>query len=151
MAALIRVRPTAALLRNLPSIRLLSTSPKKTDAATTQPSVTQQADTIDFSIEAVRKSKNWVSYGFDRNDKDEDRQVMRATFFVGVTLVFMFGGLFLAYLPDPRLSDWSQREAYLKLRDREAAGVELISPDYIDASLIELPTDEELGDTEIII
>lgn len=151
MAALIRARPSAALLRNLPSIRLLSTSPKKSDTATAQPSVTRQEDTIDFSIEAVRKSKNWVSYGFDRNDKEWDRQVTRATFFCGVTLVFVFGGFFFAYLPDPKMRDWAQREAFIQLREREAAGLELLSADYIDVSLIELPTDEELGNTEIVI
>lgn len=151
MAALIRARPSAALLRNLPSIRLLSTSSKKSDSATATSSVAHKEDTIDFSIEAVRKSKNWVSYGFDREDKEWDRQIMRATFFCGITLIFVFGGLFFAYVPDPKLQHWAQREAYLQLRDREAAGVDLVSPDYVHASLVELPTDEELGDTEIII
>lgn len=151
MAALIRAKPTAALLRNLQSIRLLSTSPKKSDTATVQPAVNQKENTIDFSIEAVRKSKNWVSYGYDRNNKEWDRQVMRGSFFSTITLCMVFGGFILAYLPDPKMNDWAQREAFLLLREREAAGIELISPDLIDANLMELPTDEELGDTDIII
>lgn len=151
MAALIRARPTAVLLRNLPSIRLLSTSPKKSDTATAQPAINQQENTIDFSIEAVKKSSNWVSYGYERNDKELDRQVMRGAFFTSVTVCLVLGGFVLAYLPDPKMRDWAQREAFLQLRAREAAGVELISPNLIDASLVELPTDEELRDTEIII
>lgn len=150
MAALIRARPTAALFRNLQSIRLLSTSPKKSDTATAQPA-TQQENTIDFSIEAVKKSKQWVSYGFDKNDKEFDRQIMRGAFFMTVTMTLVFGGFIFAYLPDPKMRDWAQREAFIQLRERELAGVDLISPDLIDPSLVELPTDEELGDLEIII
>lgn len=150
MAALIRARPTAALCRNLQSIRLLSTSPKKSDTATAQPA-TQPQNTIDFSIEAVKKSKQWVYYGFDKNDKEFDRQITRGAFFMTVTMTLVFGGFILAYLPDPKMRDWAQREAFIQLRERELAGVDLISPNLIDPSLVELPTDEELGDTEIII
>ena len=55
--------------------------------------------------------------------------------------------LFLCY----SLKDWAQREAYLTLRHREAAGLALISKDYVDLAAISLPSEEELGDTEIII
>lgn len=47
--------------------------------------------------------------------------------------------------------EWSQREAYIVLREREEAGLEPIAPDYIDPTTIDLPSDEELGNTEIII
>lgn len=153
MSALIRARPAAALLRNLPAVRQVSTSPKKNDtaAATVKEAINKQENAIDFSIEAVKKSTQWVSYGFDRRDKEWDRQVMRSTFFLSVTMCMVFGGFIWTYLPDPKMRDWAQREAFIVLREREAAGVELISADLIDASLVELPTDEELGDTEIII
>lgn len=49
------------------------------------------------------------------------------------------------------MNEWAQREAFIVLRDREAAGLEPIAADYIDPSLVELPSDEELGDTDIII
>lgn len=49
------------------------------------------------------------------------------------------------------MREWAQREAYLELARREAAGLPLVDPNLIDPSKIELPTDEELGDTEIII
>lgn len=151
MAALIRARPTAALLRNLPSVRFLSTSSKKSDTATVQPTAAKQEDVIDFSIEAVKKSTNWVSYGFDRDDKENDRRVMRGCLFISITVCMIFGGFFLAYTPDAKLRDWSQREAFILLREREAAGLLPISPNLIDPSLVELPSDEELADTEIII
>lgn len=47
--------------------------------------------------------------------------------------------------------DWAQREAFLQLRKREAEGLPLIDPNLVDAEKIELPSDEELGNTEIII
>jgi len=49
------------------------------------------------------------------------------------------------------MSDWTQREAFLELRRREAAGLPLIDCNYIEASKITLPSDEELGSTEVII
>lgn len=46
---------------------------------------------------------------------------------------------------------WAQREAYLKLREREAQGLTAIDPNLIDLDRIELPSDEELVGQEIII
>ena len=50
-----------------------------------------------------------------------------------------------------RLRDWSQREAYLLVREREAKGLPLLDPNYVEVSKIVLPSEEELGDFEIII
>lgn len=47
--------------------------------------------------------------------------------------------------------DWIAREARLELHRREKLGLPLIDKNYIDPSKIELPSDEELGDTVIII
>ncbi|KAF4526010.1 hypothetical protein B566_EDAN000803 [Ephemera danica] len=76
---------------------------------------------------------------------------MNATFFASVTLCLVGGAFILAYLPDYQMRDWSQREAYLELRRREELGLPLIDPNLVDVSKIELPLDEELGDSEIII
>lgn len=43
------------------------------------------------------------------------------------------------------------REAYLQLHRREKLGLPLVDKNLIDPAKIELPSDEELGDTEIII
>lgn len=154
MAALIRTN-TNDLYRNLnKSIRLISTSQKKGDTAIVNPQQTAAAaeeEKIDFSIEAVRKSKNWVSYGFDQRDRSWDRQVMRGQMFAGVTVCLVFGGFLLAYSPDLRNVEWARREAYLTLRERERLGLPPISADYHDPRTIKLPTDEELGDRDIII
>lgn len=99
----------------------------------------------------MSKQKNWVSWGFETKDREEDTNVMHATAFCSITLCIVIAGFIYAYTPDPLLRDWAQREAFLVLRKREAAGLDPISKDFIDASLIELPTDEELEDTEIII
>lgn len=95
--------------------------------------------------------KKWVSYGFSEKDEEEDRHTLHATMFVLITIVFVLGFTVMAYLPDVRGRDWAQREAYLQLRYREEHGLPLIDPNLIDPSKIILPSDEELGDTEIII
>lgn len=95
--------------------------------------------------------KKWVSYGFSEENEEEDRHTLHVTMFVLVTIVFVLGFTVMAYLPDVRGRDWAQREAYLQLRYREEHGLPLIDPNLIDPSKIILPSDEELGDTEIII
>lgn len=52
-----------------------------------------------------------------------------------------------------RLSNWCQREAYLRLAARESLGLPGVSPWYVDPSKVEpyLPSDEELGDMQIEI
>ena len=50
-----------------------------------------------------------------------------------------------------RLRDWSQREAYLLVREREAKGLPLLDPNYVEVSKIVLQSEEELGEFEIII
>lgn len=97
------------------------------------------------------KQKNWVSWGFETTDREKDDNYLHATAFFGITLCMVITGFVWAYAPDPLLRDWTQREAFLVLRRREAAGLEPISRDYVDPAQIELPSDEELGDFEIII
>lgn len=65
----------------------------------------------------------------------------------------MFASFVWYYQPDFTRQDWAQREAYLILRRREAAGEDPVCKDYIDPAIMEqqLPSDEELGSTEIII
>lgn len=95
--------------------------------------------------------RKWVSYGFSSKDEAEDRHALHQTMFVCVTICFVLGCTVMAYLPDVRNKDWAQREAYLRLRYREEHGLPHVDRNYIDPSKIILPTDEELGDTEIII
>lgn len=131
--------------------RFVSTSPKKNDTSVAKPLTSVTEEVTDFSIEAVRKSKNWVSYGFDTRNKEFDRQITRATFFCGVSIALVGSIFWWSYLPDRQLNEWAQREAYVVLRDREAAGLDPIAADYIDPNTVELPSDEELGNAEIII
>ena len=58
-----------------------------------------------------------------------------------------------AYLPDRRMRDWAIREAYLVIKEREAAGVEPVSKDYVDPEkiLANLPSDEELVKAGVVI
>lgn len=50
-----------------------------------------------------------------------------------------------------RLQDWSQREAFLQLDYREKNGLPLIDPELIPVEKLNLPSDEELGDFNIVI
>lgn len=151
--ALVRCNRLAALKQWRSSVRLISTSSALNSAndGKTFAQKLKEEPIPDFSIEGVKKSKNWVSYGFSITDREEDRRITRGVYFMGLS-VCIIGTIFVwAYYPDVSREAWSQREAYLILRDREEAGLEPIAPDYIDPTTLEMPTEEELGDVEIII
>ncbi|EFN86846.1 NADH dehydrogenase [ubiquinone] 1 beta subcomplex subunit 11, mitochondrial [Harpegnathos saltator] len=95
--------------------------------------------------------KKWVSYGYSDEDEAEDVHSLHQTMFITVTICFVFGAAVVAYFPDMTQVDWAQREAYLQLRHREEHGLPLIDPNVVDPSKIKLPSDEELGDMDIII
>lgn len=92
-----------------------------------------------------------MSFGYYRKDKSQDRFYGHMNFFTSITLALTLGGFFLAYMPDHTYKDWAQREAYIELARREKNGLPLVDPNLIDVNKIRLPSDEELGDTEIII
>ncbi|XP_058065309.1 NADH dehydrogenase [ubiquinone] 1 beta subcomplex subunit 11, mitochondrial [Anopheles bellator] len=156
MSSLMRLS-NAALVRSLVnhslrSTRLISSSQKNRDAATIDiPKKAAAAAANPATAATATTSKNWVSYGFDRYDEAYDRSEMNASFFFTVTLCLVLGSVYWSYLPDPQMQDWAQREAYLELRRREAAGLEPINKDLVDPATIVLPSDEELGNTEIVI
>ncbi|KAL6442406.1 hypothetical protein ACFW04_002562 [Cataglyphis niger] len=143
MAALFRMNYMQSLRRGLALM-----TPKET---TIYRRITTTPNYYDNVKEKTLVKKKWVSYGFSVTDEAEDRHTMHATMFVVVTIVFVLGFTVMAYLPDVRGKDWAQREAYLQIRYREEQGLPLIDPNLIDPSKITLPSDEELGDTEIII
>ncbi|XP_071557487.1 NADH dehydrogenase [ubiquinone] 1 beta subcomplex subunit 11, mitochondrial [Temnothorax nylanderi] len=144
MAALFRMNCVQGLRRGLALM-----SPKETTICrriATTPSYYDSA-----KEEAKPVKRKWISYGFSQDDEVEDRHALHQTMFITVTIVMVLGITVMAYLPDVRNKDWAQREAYLQLRYREEHGLPLIDRNVIDPSKIILPTDEELGDTEIII
>ncbi|KAL2729435.1 hypothetical protein V1478_005725 [Vespula squamosa] len=118
--------------------RAITTSPKKNDSTNV--------------IESHEKKKPWINYGFDETNELDDRRKMHELFFMGITIGIILTGYVLMYKPDMRsMATWAQREAYLQLRYREEHGLPLIDMNLIDPAKIVLPTDEELGDIEIII
>ncbi|GFG35477.1 hypothetical protein Cfor_09130 [Coptotermes formosanus] len=152
MAAVVRMAQRSALVRsmmlsNSKCIRLISTSKKNRETAGLAEPIEKSETTESTTV----TKKNWVSYGFDFKSEEADRNAMNATFFFSITLCIVFGGFVWAYYPDVLLRDWAQREGYLELRRRETQGLPLIDRNLIDPSKINLPSDEELGDTEIII
>lgn len=138
------VNQRSVIKRLLPLLhrRLVSTSNKKYETAT--------ADSINLKSK-TETQKSWVTYGYDLKSKDVDRNAHHSLMFVSVTLCLVVGGLYWMYIPDHALRDWAQREAYLELARREKNGLLPIDPNFIDPSKIELPSDEELENVEIII
>eukprot|EP00745_Piridium_sociabile_P030388 TRINITY_DN50379_c0_g2_i1.p1 TRINITY_DN50379_c0_g2~~TRINITY_DN50379_c0_g2_i1.p1 ORF type:complete len:181 (+),score=30.81 TRINITY_DN50379_c0_g2_i1:46-543(+) len=104
-----------------------------------------------FADTSPDADKNWVSYGYEPTDPEFDNFVHHVTMFITVTLCICWGAFILAYQPDHKSLNWCSREAYLEMERRQREGLPLVSPDYVDPSKIELPSDEELGDTEIIV
>lgn len=122
-------------------------SEKKKDGAAISTSLSKEA-IPDFT---KPETQNWVSYGFKRDNETDDLNAMHNFFFMSITLCLVVGGMFYAYFPDFKTRDWSNREAFLELRRREMNGLPLIDRNYVDPAKITLPSDEELGNQEIII
>lgn len=118
--------------------RNISTSKKNSETATTV-------------CEPKQQDKNWVSYGFDYESKEDDTNAHHASYFFTITLCMVFGGFAWAYAPDVSLRDWAQREAFLELRRREKAGLPPIDPNYVNPKSVKLPKDAEMCDVEIVI
>ena len=110
-----------------------------------------RSDAVTKNPEKYEVKGTWVSYGYFYDDEKKDRQAMHLSFFFSISIALVCSFLILGYTPDPFLKDWAQREAYFQLRYREEHGLPPIDPNLIDPSKIKLPTEEELGYTEIII
>ncbi|XP_063973038.1 NADH dehydrogenase [ubiquinone] 1 beta subcomplex subunit 11, mitochondrial [Diachasmimorpha longicaudata] len=153
MSGLIRLGAASALKRGLAkplqSPKQLMKRPINTSSKPPQASQSTPATTCTET--PVQESKNWISWGFNEESELVDRVSAHLAFFSAVSLCMILGGTMLAYAPDPRLREWAQREAYLQLRYREEHGLPLINRNYVDPAKLYLPSDEELGDTEIII
>ncbi|KAL5013648.1 hypothetical protein ScPMuIL_007918 [Solemya velum] len=135
----------------------ISTSKKNKDGITTQVDPMHPKTEIQKKLEEhfaesdPSSEKNWISFGYDFVDKDFDRFAHNMTMFIFISVCLVGGSFLFAYMPDHRLEDWSIREAYLELERRQKAGLPLVDPNMIPLDAIELPSDEEIGDTEIII
>jgi len=103
----------------------------------------------DFSYEAAKKK--WVSYGFDHLSEEDDLNRRNFFMFATVTVCLVGGTLLFSYFPDVKMKGWVQREAYMELARREALGLPQIDENLVPVADINLPTEEELGDFEIII
>ena len=68
--------------------------------------------------------------------------IMSECFLALVVICFLF-----------RAVNWAVREAFLEIERREKNGLPLVDPELIPVEKIksQLPSDEELGDTDIII
>uniref|UniRef100_A0A023G0E9 NADH dehydrogenase [ubiquinone] 1 beta subcomplex subunit 11, mitochondrial n=1 Tax=Amblyomma parvum TaxID=251391 RepID=A0A023G0E9_AMBPA len=100
---------------------------------------------------ADTKPRYWLSYGYSDEDYNEDRDIHHVIMFMGITVMICGCTFALMYAPDFANADWFEREAYLELERREKLGLPLVDPNLVDPSSISLPSEEELGDFEIIL
>lgn len=135
------------LHKQIYKLRCISTSNKKNDTTSVIGPTTHTEETTTKPV----KKKYFQDYGYNGATEKEETLSMHATFFFYVTLGLTLTTIYYAYRPDSNFKDWALREAYLELRRREELGLPLIDPNYVDPSNVYLPSDEELGDTEIII
>jgi NADH dehydrogenase (ubiquinone) 1 beta subcomplex subunit 11 len=152
MAGVVRIVQGSVFRRSISvpykkHIRIISTSKKNRETV----GIAESIDKSETTESTTVSKKNWVSYGFEFKREEDDKNSMYASFFFSITLCIVFGGFVFTYFPDFMLRDWAQREAYLELRRREARGLPPIDRNLIEPGKIVLPSDEELGDTEIII
>lgn len=132
------------------SCRSIKTSKKKEEVINPQ-NILQGLNKPIPDFSRPNDSKEWVSYGFNyKNQKADIIEAHLMSFFL-ISVLLVGTTMFCAYFPDMGDVNWIQREAFLELRRREMAGLPAIDYNFIDPSKIVLPTDEELGDTEIII
>jgi len=104
--------------------------------------------------EGGKVREDWYWFGYDSHDEYTDWHLHHKTMMVFVFGVFSLIPLLWAYRPDwPDLKEWTQREAFLEMARREKYGLPYISPDLYppEEVLAQLPSDEELGDYQIVI
>jgi NADH dehydrogenase (ubiquinone) 1 beta subcomplex subunit 11 len=132
-------------------IAFISTSKKNRDTTITADPTT--SSTVPKTVEdfANPNKTNYQSYGFIDDDKDWDINIRNYIMFWTVTVGMVGFGFVITYFPDVRMKDWTQREAYVELARREANGLPIIDPNLVPADQVDLPTDEELGDFDIIV
>ncbi|CAG0883113.1 unnamed protein product [Cyprideis torosa] len=98
------------------------------------------------------QKRNWISYGFDYEDKREDRAIFHTAMFCYVTIMIWLG-FYVAYYPDHKQKNWALREAHFEIHRRNKLGLPFVDPDYVpkERMLEQLPTEAELGDQEIVL
>jgi len=131
-------------------IAFISTSKKNRDTTITtdQTTATAPKTVEDF---AKPNKKNYQSFGFIEDDRDWDINIRNYIMFWCITVGMVGMGFIIAYFPDVRMRDWTQREAYVELARREALGLPIVDPDLVPRESFVLPSEEELGDYDIII
>ncbi|XP_005112477.1 NADH dehydrogenase [ubiquinone] 1 beta subcomplex subunit 11, mitochondrial [Aplysia californica] len=147
--------PRIVVVPTLKQVALISTSKKdKGIGATVEPM--EKSDELKRLTERFENTdkdneENWTSYGYEPGDRDSDWFYHHFFMFATVTVGVCWGGFILSYMPDMKFADWCQREAFLELERRERQGLPLVDPNYTNPESIALPSDEDIGEQEIII
>ena len=94
--------------------------------------------------------KGWATLGFHYRDKKRDAINSHIMMFC-LCGTFTMAVFWFSHVGDFRHQDWGQREAFLTIREREAAGLDHVDVNFIDPAKFKLPSETELGDTKIIV
>jgi len=129
----------------------VSLSTSKKNRETIASDLTASPKVPKSSEEPTKKKKYWISQGYSHDSEEEDLTIRNGVMFFTVTMGMVLIGYIMMYMPDARYRNWSQREAYIEIARREALGLPHIDPNLVPVDNVNLPSEEELGDFEIVI
>jgi len=147
--------PRVGILPTVNQVMAISTSKKDKSVSTALEKLEESEEfkrlTKHFENTDEMNEENYVSYGLNPGDRDEDYFEHHTTMFWTISFFSCIFVYLIFYMPDYKFRDWAKREAFLQIERSERTGSPLVNREYVDPKLIELPTDEEIGDQEIII
>ncbi|KAM7339314.1 NADH dehydrogenase [ubiquinone] 1 beta subcomplex subunit 11, mitochondrial [Alexandromys fortis] len=136
----------AAAIRELPAARVRWESSRAVISPSAVERKRPQEPTTQWQEDPEPEDENLYAKNPDYHGYDEDPVVdvwnMRAVFFIGFSIVLVFGTTFVAYLPDNRMQEWARREAERLVKYREANGLPIMESNCFDPSKIQLPEED---------
>ncbi|CAK9295741.1 unnamed protein product [Gordionus sp. m RMFG-2023] len=111
----------------------------------------QKISDVEARFKTNYHDPNWMSFGYHETDQFIDTWRARYVFFWGVSIFLVPLVFILHYFPSPKDKDWTFREACFEIARREKYGLPHVDMNLIPPERVILPSDEELGDFEIII
>ncbi|VDN56342.1 unnamed protein product [Dracunculus medinensis] len=103
--------------------------------------------------QGAKMRREWIWFNRVAHDEYEDWKRYHSFMFILGTVMLVWATSWVVFAkPDwPHAGEWAYREAHLEILRREKADLPYISKDLIPPSRIILPSEEELGNFEIII
>merc|ERR1712170_342022 len=98
----------AAEISDVVSQRRLPKRPHYVDDPTDGPDTAGGRPEVHETVmESKEDEKNWISFGYELKDRDEDEWAHHIILFSSVTIALVCGAFYLAYMPDFRMKEWA--------------------------------------------